>query len=159
MTDDGRNTLPGIAQRVQKNLAFITSARNMGADVHVVTQLLLSLLGLVIFPYEELRRQNRYALSEISLHELQSEGWPNWNFTISKSDSLGDLLFHVRNAISHRRLFFSSDSRALEDVEITFRDRKTSQAPDDWAAQIPAKDLQLFVDLLSEFLADRSYSP
>jgi len=66
----------------------------------------------------------------------------------------------LRNAISHRRLFFSSDSRQIEAVDVRFSDRKNQKGPDDWAASINAADLQDFVlrfaDLLKEW--ERDYS-
>ena len=157
MPTDGRNTLPGIAERVHKNLAFLVFAKNMGADVHVVTQLLLSLLGLVVFPFEELRRQNKHALQDIPLSALSADGWPEWKFTVGASSNLGNLLFHLRNAVSHHRLLFSSDSRILEEVQITFRDRMKPTGPDNWEATIEASDLRVFVELLSDFFAKRSY--
>ena len=153
MSSDGRNTLSGIAGRVHKNLDFITAARNTGADVHVVTQLLLSLLGLIVFPVQALREQNPKGLKSELLADLETRGWPRWTFSNGGSSNLRDLLFHVRNAVSHHRLNFSSDSRNIEDVEITFRDRSIKATQDHWEAHIPAKDLQRFVELLSDFLA------
>jgi hypothetical protein len=55
MKYEGRNTVWGFRDRVLKNLTFLNFARNMGADVHIVTELITSLLGLIVFPYEELR--------------------------------------------------------------------------------------------------------
>lgn len=155
MSLDGRNTLTGIAARVHKNLVFITFARNMGADVHVVTQLLISLLGLIVFPVQALREYDPKSLTTVLLSDLEAQGWPEWMFTINQSRDLDNLLMHLRNAVSHHRIFFSSDSRNIEDVEITFRDRKNPKGPDNWQAHIPAKDFRLFVELLSEFLATR----
>ena len=43
-----RNTTEGFAQRVRKNLDFIVKKRNEGEDVHEVTQLVTSLLGIII---------------------------------------------------------------------------------------------------------------
>jgi hypothetical protein len=152
---DGRNTLAGIADRVHKNLAFITFARNMGADVHEVTQLLLSLLGLIVFPVEDRLKADTKAFAVVTLPELSQDGWPIWQFTIGESTNLRDLLFHLRNAIAHRRLRFSSDSRDVADVDIEFRDRKPGAKHDEWGATINARELRTFVLLLSDYL--RSY--
>lgn len=160
MSLDGRNTLPGIAARVNKNLAFIASARTKeGADVHVVTQLLLSLLGLVVFPVQALKNEGSTALQTEMLDDLEANGWPKWKFTIGESSDLQDLLIHIRNAVSHHRLSFSSDSRNIEDVEITFRDRRPAKDSDNWQAHISAKDLQQFVQLLSELLSKKERNP
>lgn len=149
---DGRNTLAGIADRVKKNLTFIMRARADGADVHEVTQLLLSLLGLIVFPVEDRRRANKAAFSRVSLADLAADGWPNWQFTIGGSNSLGDLLWHLRNAVAHRRLHFSCDSRDIADVEIEFTDRKNDSDTDYWGATINAQKLREFVLLLSDYL-------
>lgn len=53
-----------FASRTLKNLQFLESAREAGADVHVVTQLVNSLLGFVVFPLE-LRQELFRALKEL----------------------------------------------------------------------------------------------
>lgn len=40
-----RNTMAGFSERTLKDLAFIYGARHHGADVHVVMQLIVSLLS------------------------------------------------------------------------------------------------------------------
>ena len=43
-----------FARRTRRNLGFIDKAKAEGADVHVVTQLTLSLFGLVVFRNEKM---------------------------------------------------------------------------------------------------------
>ena len=46
-----RRTTEGIAQRIRKNMEFVCSTRDHAeADVHMVTQVVNSLFGLVILP-------------------------------------------------------------------------------------------------------------
>src|SRR5690349_21382367 len=106
MSCDGRNTLLGLATRVQKNFAFIAESHKSGADVHVVTQLLLSLLGLVVFPVEAIKELKARVLQS-TLAELEAEGWPHWKFTIGSSRDLNDFTRRLRNSTSHRRITFS----------------------------------------------------
>lgn len=47
-----RSDSHGFAQRTLKNLEYIEKRRKAGDDVHVVTQRVLSLLGLVACPWE-----------------------------------------------------------------------------------------------------------
>ena len=107
-----------IARRTEKNLGFIKAEFDrMGEDspVHVVTQLVNSLLGMVILPREQyLELLNE----ETDLGQLVSEGWPEWNVTKGKADTLGQLARHIRNATAHGRLTFSSDSRYLHVMEL-----------------------------------------
>jgi hypothetical protein len=154
MNYHGRNTVWGFRERVRKNLVFISFARNMGADVHIVTELITSLLGLIVFPYEEAKRSGKTSMDNFKLDDLSCLGWPRWRFYLGSSDNLEDLVRHLRNAISHRRLNFSSDSRKLEEVEIKFWDRKNPKGPDDWRASINADDLMTFVLLFSDLLME-----
>jgi hypothetical protein len=56
MIFDSRNAVSGFSERVRKNLLYLNLAKKSGADVHVVTQLITSLLGLIVYPYEEIKR-------------------------------------------------------------------------------------------------------
>jgi hypothetical protein len=49
-----RNEALEFARRTRRNLEFIEMAKETGEHVHVVTQLTISLLGLVVFPKERL---------------------------------------------------------------------------------------------------------
>jgi hypothetical protein len=84
---------------------------------------------------------------------LAVEGWPKWKFEIGDSDDLDDLVMHLRNAISHRRIIFKSDSRKLEAVDIQFRDRPNGRnAVDNWGTTINAEELQRFVLRFADLL-------
>lgn len=154
----GRNTVWGFRNRVLKNLMFLNSARSKGADVHIVTELITSLLGLIVFPFEEIKRLRLTSFDRYKLNDLLEKGWPKWTFNLGSSDNLSDLGRHLRNAISHRRILFSSDSRNLEDVEIRFGDSRNPNGPDEWSVTINAAELQkfvlLFADLLKEWEPD-----
>jgi len=51
MPEIDRNTISGFAERTWKNYFFIERMRTQfGTDVHIVTQLVISLLGLIVFP-------------------------------------------------------------------------------------------------------------
>ena len=139
-----RNTISGFGQRVVKNLNFIVQA-GTSEDVHKVTALVTSLLGLIVFPCEQIKMRGSTFFKEYKLNDLAREGWPEWTFEIGASDDVNDLVQHVRNAISHRRVCFSSDNRQLENVTIRFRDRPRKDADDTWGASINASDLMKFV--------------
>jgi hypothetical protein len=65
--DIDRNTIEGFAERTRKNLRFIVAAYDGGQDVHTVTQLINSLLGLIVYPYEfyGLERFDKLPLSKV----------------------------------------------------------------------------------------------
>ncbi len=149
-----RNTVWGFRDRVCKNLIFLNSARSEDADVHLVAALITSLLGLIVFPYAEIEASNYTSFRRYKLDDLSRIGWPKWTFDIASSDNLHDLVRHLRNAISHRRLLFDSDSRELKAVNVQFRDRNNSKGPDNWGATINAAELQKFVLLFAEMLKE-----
>src|SRR5580698_4097693 len=68
-----RNQISGFAAKTRKNLDFIISSRANGADVHEVTQLMLSLLGLIVFPKEKGLDQR---VESAKINTLAEQGWP-----------------------------------------------------------------------------------
>jgi hypothetical protein len=69
-----RNDALGFAARTRKNLEYIDNAANTGEDVHVLTQLINSLLGLVVFLHE---RKLSSRFEKMLLADLDGEGWPH----------------------------------------------------------------------------------
>lgn len=140
----------GLAERTRKNLLFIEAAFRDGADVHVVTQVILSLLGLAIFPWE---RHFKLYMNDVPLADLYEEGWPQWNIALGSSETLSELVHRLRNATAHGHLKFSSESRSLHEVEISFWDSKGSAAPH-WTADINARDLYEFCLKFADLVED-----
>ena len=66
-----RNTIFGFSNRVKKNLEFIAKQRAQGTEVHEVTQLVTSLLGLIIYPYENYKNSGIHDFKSIRLAELE----------------------------------------------------------------------------------------
>jgi HEPN pEK499 p136 len=155
-TLDGRNTVWGIRDRTLKNLEFLYAARVMGADVHIVTALLTSLLGLIVFPCQQIQesKDTKDKFKTFKLEELEKNGWPKWNISPSSrpTEDLHELISHLRNAVSHRRVIFSSDAKDLKKVKVRFSDRKNRDGPDDWDATINAAELHVFVTLFARML-------
>jgi hypothetical protein len=155
----GRNTVWGFNTRAIKNLEFINGSPSNA--VHKVTALLTSLVALIVFPFEYLDQceKNIEALRKYKLKDLANLGWYKWSFEepTEKWDSPADLyslIFHLRNAISHRRIHFSNESSRLEDVDIRFTDRPGDNKPDNWATTINALDLYKFTLRFAELLRD-----
>ena len=144
MLEVSRNDAIEIARRTERNLRYIKSefdCRGEDSPVHVVTQLMNSLLGLVILPRE---RYLEVANETAKLRELATQGWPEWKITKGKADTLGQLTWHVRNAAAHGRIAFSSDSRYLHEVMITVEDSRGKGKSIYWRAEIKGDDLYEF---------------
>ncbi|NSW54183.1 MAG: hypothetical protein HPY85_16905 [Anaerolineae bacterium] len=102
---DYNNLVKDFAQRTRENLAYIDAAHARGENVYEVTQLVNSLLGLLIFPQQ--RWVNR--VPRIGLEELVRRGWPEIHPTpriqadahFQQADNLHDLVRVLRNSIAH----------------------------------------------------------
>jgi hypothetical protein len=150
-----RNLTAGFARRVRKNLEFIIKERKEGADVHEITQLVTSLLGIIVFPWEAGALRS---LDNKNLSELERNGWPRWSILMDEkgdTKTLGRLIYHLRNAASHRRLKFSSDEREMHKVEIEFEDAPNKNALPNWRAKINASELKEFCDRFTRELEER----
>ncbi len=94
----------------------------------------------------------------LSLGELrgmeQQHGWPHWDFELDdaseKTTTLEVLVKHLRNAVSHYRVGFDSDSKDLYEVTITFQDKPWGKGkPINWRTTIRADELLTFCNKLA----------
>jgi hypothetical protein len=149
VTLNPRSDALGLAERTRKNLVFIEGAFERGEDVHVITQVANSLLMLVVFPWE---RHFVDLVAAVPLSTLADDGWPAWNITRGSVETLGDLVRRIRNAAAHGHMQFSSDSRRLGRVTISFSDYRPHATEPSWRAEILASDLRdfcyRFIDLI-----------
>ena len=146
-----------FAERTIKNYRQLKALHtSQGAGVHVVTHLANSLLGLVVFPWEDdfvvpLAGRGLAGLRTTGGPWPQGKDWPKWNIQVGGqiTNTLGDLLYHLRNAVAHRHLRFSSDSSVLRDVEFTVEDYKPRSRKAYWRASINCEELETFSELLA----------
>jgi hypothetical protein len=152
-----RNDALEFARRARTNLRFIeeAAAHNPGTDVHVVTQLALSLLGMVVFPQEKLLLDR---IQEVTLDSLAGEGWPVWQIRLQDPSrptlTLGDLIWHLRNAVAHGLITFTSDSPKMDEVMFIVKDRKKRSSQPYWCAEIWAPELRTFCEHYLLYIED-----
>ena len=150
-----RNNPLGIGQRTRKNLEYIKDARKRQEDVHLVTQLVNSLLGLVVLPWE---RNSVKSIEKVKLEELRKKGWPEWCITLDedkeKTETLGQLVQHIRNATAHGHITFSSDSLCLSEVVIEVANKRRGAQEPHWRAKIQGDHLYSFCLLFSKYIED-----
>jgi hypothetical protein len=149
-----RNTVWGFNGRAIENLEFLNAAPS--GTVHKVTALVTSLQALIVFPFEKIeeKEENVDRLKRMTLVDLVDAGWFKWTFeevaepphkTFFPKD-LYQLVRCLRNAISHRGVYFTSEDRELDQVDIQFRDRHDkADNYDYWGTTINAADLYGFV--------------
>src|SRR5262245_31444769 len=96
-----------FAERTRKNLRVIEQLQAKGEEVYEVTQLINSMLGLLVFPKEEFVDQ----IPDTSLQDLQESGWPipRVSSGFPQAKDLRELIRYLRNAIAHFNLEFIKD--------------------------------------------------
>jgi hypothetical protein len=144
------NVVKDFAERTRANLELIEHSALAGQEGYEITQLVNSLLGLLVFP------QQRYfeRIPALTMSEMKEAGWPEVKVVgaFLPHRTLKDLLRYLRNAIAHFNIQFLGDEthklRKLEVWNVNPRDEVT------WRAEIPFEDLRLivtkFLDLILE---------
>lgn len=112
------NLVRDFAQRTLMNLEAIEAAveNNANAEVFEVTQLVNSMLGLLVFPQQRFFNN----IPTTPVEELRRSGWPVPIMMGSppNADNLRDLMRCLRNGISHCNIEFTSDGKQLTGVRI-----------------------------------------
>lgn len=161
-----RNDPLGFAKRTWKNLEFIENAysnHNSNPDVHVVTQIVNSMLGLIVFPYaSQFDSRAELIFKKVGCLRLDNldSNLQLWNVQENtyneKCEVLGDLIKHIRNGASHRRVRFSSDSPNPSCVFIEICDQDNSKKQKRWKASIRADHLLSFCLAFIKLLEKKS---
>jgi hypothetical protein len=116
----------------------------------VVTELVNSTLGLVVFPWERLFHDR---VKSEDLQTLVADGWPVWEITWGRCETLGQLIRLLRNGIAHGNVRFSSDSRVAEDVIIEVSNHQRRGKDDTlWVGQMSADRLKGFCLRVIDFV-------
>jgi HEPN pEK499 p136 len=168
-----------FAHRTKKNLEAIeTLQRRDGeaterfqrgdGEVIDVTQLVNSMLGLLVFPKEKYVDK----LPPIPLQELREAGWPIPEVTgkFPQATDLKQLIHYLRNAVAHFNIEFPGDGNA--DIEVLRvwntdvvrdernrplrnKDRKVVSEMT-WEATLTVKQLRIFATRFIDLLLDPS---
>jgi hypothetical protein len=171
---ESRTLSSGLAKRTLRNLDFIKRATS-DPNVHPVTQVVNSLLALLVFPFEKEKTffaafskekfRDPSDLSFIRTMLAEQLLIPSLEIVkFGRCEDLGRFFERTRNAISHKHLDFSGadpDSRILGDVTVTLKDcvprkKDTPCHPSDffWEIRMTAADLEN----LARYVADQVIS-
>ena len=153
----------GFAQRTRKNLEYVKGAFDAGEDLHVVTQLVNSLLGIVVVPKEKYFEESFLC---VDLNELYKQQWPKWDITFDepkgkdrKTETLKDLIRHFRNAVAHGRFTYTGvygdpDAREISEVIVTVEDKYPGSKDFNWRCEIRADELYRFCIRFTEYIEE-----
>jgi hypothetical protein len=147
-----------FAHRVRLNLDAIDAVASVApAKAHQVTQLVLTLIGLIVLP-----RENHYleAAGDSTLPALAAKGWPTWTIAHDLSrrpegaaDTLGDLLWQLRSTISSGQIRLTSGDKPFAEVSVYFDQQVAGGEIVTWSASISAPDLRVFCVKLAGLIA------
>lgn len=151
------NVLYDFISRTKANLEFIEKHATSLSEVNgegkpelysqeikafEVTQLVNSLLGLIVFPQQHYRNK----IPKISLTKLEAMGWPaplvEGEF-LEDLRNLADLMRYVRNSIAHFNIEFTSSDNTLIDGLRIWNNR---EGVENWSAFLQIEELKLLVD-------------
>jgi hypothetical protein len=147
-----------FANRVRLNLDAIDAVVSVApAKAHQVTQVVLTLIGLVVLP-----RESHYmeAVGDGNMNTLAAQGWPTWTIAHDLSrrpegaaDTLGDLLWHLRSTIASGQIRMTAGDRPFAEVSIYFDQQVAGGEIVTWSASISAPDLRTFCIKLAGLIA------
>ncbi len=144
-----------FAMRTRKNLEVMEQLEREGWEVYEVTQLVNSMLGLLVFPQQEYVRE----IPRTPITELEKQGWP---IPCVRGDykqvkDLNQLIRYLRNAIAHFNVKFERDEQNEISVIRVWNQRPTQSGGrtiwrTDWEADLGIQELrgitEKFIDLL-----------
>ena len=138
-----------FARRTRQNLELLKALQEQypQLEIYEVTQLINSMLGLLIFP------QQRYIerIPQIPLDELVCQGWP---ILVKESQvaDLNQLVRYLRNAIAHFNIeFLIDEARQIRGIMVW--NLKHDQI--DWKAELSLQEIELITDKFIELLIEK----
>ena len=138
-----------FAFRTKFNLEYITANKKENGP-YEITQLINSMMGLLVLPVEKYARYNRRALNS-DKRFLEIRGDYATIIANSRSETLSGFLTFLRNSLSHGNIEFIGD-RDIEAIKFwnyAYIDGKISKTVD-WSININAVVLLRLVLLVSE---------
>ena len=134
--------------RTQKNLRAIECLKEKGGEVYEVTQLLNSMLGLLIFPKEKLYKK----IQPKNWDMMVKEGWPLPSGDNAKVSDLEELIRKMRNAVAHINIELVNDGNEIIGIRFSSYHRKGQN----WTGVYDIASLRKFVDMFLDHIQSSS---
>ena len=138
--------------RTQKNLIVIECLKEKGVKVYEVTQLLNSMLGLLIFPKERFFEKIQNKRWDM----MVKEEWPLPSEDYSHVSDLKQLITNMRNAVAHCNIELIPEHGEI--ISIEFRDYPwgDNHKEPHWKEVYDVASLRKFVDMLLDHIQSSS---
>lgn len=145
-----QNVIRDFARRTRHNLTVLRNlqAQHPELEIYEVTQLVNSMLGLLVFPQQQYIRN----IPALPLDELAGQGWPipKVRGDYPQVSDLNQLVRYLRNAIAHCNVEFLSDE-TLKIRGIVVWNVRGGRI--DWKAELSLEEIEMitdrFIDLLT----------
>ena len=134
--------------RTQKNLIAIECLKEKGGEVYEVTQLLNSMLGLLIFP----RARFFEKIQDKSWDLMDKEGWPLPSGDNAHVSNLKQLVRNMRNAVAHFNIELVNDGNEIIGIRFSSYHRKGQN----WTGVYDIASLRKFVDMFLDHIQSSS---
>tara|TARA_A100000171_G_scaffold53021_1_gene75472 strand:+ start:1217 stop:1681 length:465 start_codon:yes stop_codon:yes gene_type:complete len=143
-----------FADRTRSNLQLVRERAESGGKAYEVTQLINSMLGLLVFP------QQRYYqnVPKWTMEQLRQKGWPEPVLTgdIGKPNDLQELFRYLRNGITHFNMKFTDSGGVLDGVVIWNHEGGSSKNPKNWQVTLHLDELADITDRFVQLMLGSS---
>ena len=130
--------------RTEKNLRAIEKLSQKGESVYEVTQLINSLLGLLVYPKENFFEE----IPEITRETMIKQGWPLPDEEISQIQNLRELVKNMRNAVAHINIEFTTEKNEIEGIRFeNYGTRDEGRKKPLWIGVYRLEHLKKFVNM------------
>ena len=130
--------------RTEKNLRTIEKLSRQGESVYEVTQLINSLLGLLVFPREVFLDN----IPRISRENMEKEGWPLPDERIGQVRHLRELVKNLRNGVAHCNIELITNGSEIDGIQFKNYDLRDKEKTNPlWIGIYRLDQLRRFVDM------------
>jgi len=136
-----------FAGRTRSNIKLIQAAVNTGQNGYEVTQLINSMLGLLVFPEQEFYDK----IPKTTIHDLEKEGWPipRVRGNYQQVSDLKQLMRYLRNGITHFNLRFTEMNGHVDGLIIW---NELTKGNKNWEAELKIKELEGITDRFTKLI-------
>ena len=145
-----------FAQRTKNNLETLRAIQAERPDIEVfeVTQMVNSLLGLLVFPQQEYVNK----IPATPIEELAASGWavPEVDGEFEQVNDLKQLVQYLRNAIAHFNIKFTEDERGEINGLIVWNYNPRERIIN-WRAKLTLDDIEKITDSFIGLILNEVY--
>lgn len=141
-----------FAERTRHNLRLIEERAAAGDRAYEVTQLINSMLGLLVLPQQHYYER----VPRLTIAQLRERGWPEpvLSGDIGEPSDLRELFRYLRNGITHFNLRFREQNGVLSGITIWNHLGGNRDNPKNWQVSLGLDELlgiaDRFISLLLE---------